>query len=164
MSNTDMIIGVFFVLGFAAFAISVLTYIFYSLAFFRFMKSRRLKKAFLAWIPFASYYAVGRVYYDINKKQGKQTNFSLIIDILAGCVFFVIIIPSSPIISKLFIIFILISSLISMKLSCYKLIFKEYAPNDSIYILLTKIFLMIMPIIPNFYLFKASKNHPISVK
>ncbi len=161
MNSSDIVISLFFILGFLLIAISILQYVFYSLAFYRFMKSRNLKKAFLAWIPFASYYAVGRVYDDINEKQGKQTNFSLIMDILANCVFWVIIIPISPIISKFFIILILISPLVSMELSCYKLIFKEYAPNNLNYILLTRLFLFI-PIIPSFYLLKISKNQPVS--
>ena len=161
ISSTDLVISLFFILGFVLIAISILQYVFYSLAFYRFMKSRNLKKAFFAWIPFASYYAVGKVYDDINEKQGIQTNFSLIMNTLAGCVLGVIIIPISPIISKFFIILILISPLISMELSCYKLIFKEYAPNNSHYILLTRLFLFI-PIIPSFYLLKVSRNQPIS--
>ena len=162
MNNTDIVIGLFFVLCFAAFAISVLTYIFYSLAFFRFMKSRNLKKAFLAWVPFASYYAVGKVYDDINEKQGKKTNFSSILDKLCFYLFLAIFIPVIPLPLKIFIALSLYFSLIYKELSCYKLILKEYAPDNSNYILLTKIFLMIMPIIPSFCLFKASKNQPIS--
>lgn len=150
-----------FVLIFAIIVVAILGYIFESLAFYRFMENRNLDNAFFAWIPFASYYAVGKVYDDINEKQGIQTNFSLIMNTLAGCVLGVIIIPISPIISKFFIILILISSLISMELSCYKLIFKEYAPNNSHYILLTRLFLFI-PIIPSFYLLKVSRNQPVS--
>ena len=162
MSSSDIVFALFVVLCFAAFAISVLTYIFYSLAFFRFMKSRNLKKAFLAWVPFASYYAVGKVYDDINEKQGKHTNFRYIIDKLCFGIFLIILTPVVPIPLKIFIALSLYFSLIYKELSCYKLILKEYAPDNSNYILLTKIFLMIMPIIPSFCLFKASKNQPIS--
>lgn len=164
LNNSDITIGLFFILGFAMFAMCVLSYVFSSLAFYRFMKERNLKKAFRAWIPFAFYYTVGRVYDDINEKHGKTTNFATIMDVLAGCIFLVIFIPITPIISKLIIILILVSPLMSMEFNCYKLIFKEYAPNNSKYVVLTKMF-MIMPIapfVPGLCLLKASKNQPIS--
>ncbi len=164
MSNTDIVIGLFFVLCFAVIAMSVLAYTFYSLAFYRFMKSRNLKRAFLAWIP-GSYYAVGKVCDDINEKQGKKTNFSSILDKLCFYLFLAIFIPVIPLPLKIFIALSLYFSLIYKELNCYELILKEYAPNNSNYILLTKIFLMIIPIIPiipSLCLLKASNNEPVS--
>ncbi len=163
MSSSDIVFALFVVLGFAVFAMSILQYTFFSLAFYRFMKSRNLKKAFLAWIPFASYYAVGRVYDDINEKQGKQTNFSTILDRLCFCLILAMFIPVIPLPFKVFIILSLYSSLVYKELKCYELILKEYTPNNSNYFLLTKIF-MIVPIIsfiPSLCLLKASKNQPV---
>lgn len=110
------------------------------------MKNRNLDNAFLAWIPIVRAYAVGKVYDDINEKQGKQTNFSIIL-LVTSCV------------GLAFVTLIL-------KLICYDLIFKKYAPNNSNYFILTIIFsiIPIVPFIPGLCLLKASKNQPISVR
>lgn len=122
----------------------VLEYIFSSMAFYNFMKNRNLDNAFLAWIPIVNAYAVGKVYDDINEKQGKQTNFAIIL-LIINCV------------GLTLITFIL-------KLVCYDIIFKEYTPSNSNYFILTVIFSIIplAPFIPGLCLLKASKNQPVS--
>ena len=118
-----------FLLLFGIIIMSILDYIFSSLAFYRFMNNRNLDNAFLAWIPIAREYAIGKVYDDINEKQGKKNDFdfSIILLILSCC-------------GLNFVASIL-------KLICYHLIFKKYTPNNSNYFVITVIF-TIIPIVP----------------
>ena len=161
-------IFVFFgILVIAWFVMVILLYVFSSLALYRFMKNRNLDNAFLAWIPIASAYAVGKVYDDINEKQGKKTNFSIIL-LIVSCAQLVI----SPISSNSIIIDLISSlgsvglfiAIIVLELVCYNTIFKTYAPNNSSYFALTLIFTIIpiIPFIPGLCLLKASKNQPVS--
>lgn len=141
-----------------------LAYVFFSLAFYRFMKSRNLKRAFLAWVPFASSYVIGKVYDDINNNQSQKNNFSNILDNLGFGVFLIIFVPVVPILLKIVIVLSLYSSLVHKELRCYELIFKKYAPNNPNYLLFTKIFMTmpIVPFIPSLCLLKASNNQPVS--
>lgn len=159
------IVVFFFVLIFAFLIMYFLAYIFESLAFYRFMENRKLDNAFLAWIPIVRSYTFGKVYDDINEKQGKKTHFSIILLIL-NCIiwlpFFL------PILNGLDIIHIFsgLAGLvfIILELICFNLIFKKYTPNNSSYFVLTVIFLIIqiVPFIPGICLLKASNNEPVS--
>ena len=152
----------FLVLIFAFLIMYFLAYIFESLAFYRFMENRKLDNAFLAWIPIVRSYTVGKVYDDINEKQGKKTHFSIILLILNCIIWLSYFLP----ISGLDIIIRIFSGLafIILELICFNLIFKKYTPNNSSYFVLTVIFLIIqiVPFIPGICLLKASKNEPVS--
>ena len=148
-------------------ATGILAYVFSSLAFYRFMKNRNLNNAFLAWIPIVSVYTVGKVYDDINEKQGKKTNFSVILLVLT-CVycFVAIFLSSSRELAQLnnACSFGLYVAILVLELICYNLIFKTYTPDNSSYFILTVIFSIIplVPFIPGLCLLKASKNEPVS--
>ena len=156
----------FLVLIFAIIVMAVLGYIFESLAFYRFMENRNLDNAFLAWLPIVRHYTIGKVYDDINEKQGKNTNFGIILLVLDGIASFLNLLHISvngvdvihaPYWSVSFAVLIL-------ELICFNLIFKKYAPNNSSYFVLTLIFSIIplVPFIPGLCLLKASKNEPVS--
>lgn len=142
----------------------ILDYVFFALAFYRFVKNRNMKRAFLAWIPFTAPYVIGKIYDDIHKNQGKKTNLSLILD--SRCFWFLlaIFIPFIPIPLKIFIVLSLYFAIAHKEFNCYKLIFTEYAPSNSNYILLTKIFMTIpiLPLVPALFLWKASQNQHVS--
>ena len=149
------------------FIMFILEYIFKSLAFYNFMQNRNLDNAFLAWIPIVRHYTFGKVYDDINEKQGKKTNFSIILTILTAVVW----LPGFLHISVNGLDVIRTSSglvgLVSLvlELICFNLIFKKYAPNNSSYFVLTvifSIFAIIAPFVPGLCLLKASKNEPVS--
>ncbi len=155
----------FFILALVAMAI--VAYIFQSLAFYRFMLNRNIENAFLAWIPIVRAYAVGKVYDDINEKQGKKTNFGIILLIL-NCVYWL----GAPFLSKVSILAFVYAfgqlglglAVFVLHLICFNLIFKKYAPGNSTYFVLTIIFsiIPIVPFIPGLCLLKASKNQPVS--
>lgn len=152
-------LGIFIVL---VLVMIILAYIFESLAIYRIMKNRNLNNAFLAWVPIACYYAIGKVYDDINEKQGKKTNFSIILLILGAisCLPSSLYMPASA--SGIFSILLMYTVLVLI-LICFKLIFKTYAPNNSSYFILTVIFsfIPIIPFIPGLCLLKVSKNKPV---
>ena len=162
--------GVAFVLLIGIFAIlimCILAYIFSSMAFYRFMKSRNIENAFLAWIPVVAAYTVGKVYDDINEERGKHTNFGIILLILSCSRSFLWVLLVTPLALTYFLpgfewglsIAILVLTLI-----CYNLIFKKYAPNKPSYFVLSVIFSIvpIIPFIPGLCLLKASHNQPVS--
>ncbi len=144
----------------------ILAYVFESLAFYRFMQNRNLDNAFLAWIPIVRHYTFGKIYDDINEKQGKKTNFGIVLLILNGIVW----LPGFSHISVAGLDVIRISSglvglaVFILELICFNLIFKKYTPNNSSYFVLTVIFsiIPIVPFIPGLCLLKASKNQPMS--
>lgn len=147
-----------FALLFIFFVMFILSYVFHSLAFYKFMKNRNLDNAFLAWIPVARAYAVGKVYDDINENQGKKTNYGIIL-LIVNCAFWVLSSTLSSSTSGLW-----LASMI-LHLMCYNVIFKTYTPNNSSYFVLSLIFTIIpiVPFIPGLCLLKASKNQPTSV-
>lgn len=151
-----------FVLVFSMLIMAVLSYIFESLAFYRFMENRNLENAFLAWIPIVRAYTVGKVYDDINEKDGKKTNFSIILLVL-NC--FTWLTPFLHIISINGVDVSRVSSglaVLILELICFNLIFKKYTPDNPNYFILTVIFSVcpIIPFIPGLCLLKASKNQP----
>ncbi len=161
------IVVFFLVLIFATIAMWILAYIFESLAFYRFMENRKLDNAFLAWIPIVRYYTFGKVYDDINEKQGKKTSFGIIL-LIINCVYW-----SLSFLSRSHDLTFLAGysswglyiALLVLKLICFNLIFKKYAPNNSSYFVLTVIFSIIpiiVPFIPGLCLLKASNNEPVS--
>lgn len=128
------------------------------------MKHRNIENAFLAWIPFAASRVIGKVYDDINKNQVKKSNLGRILD-TQFCLFFLnIVVPNVPIPLKIFLALSLYFCMAHTEFKCYKLIFKEYAPQNSNYLLLTKIFMTIpiLPFVPALFLWKASQNQHVS--
>lgn len=169
------IILFFVFLAIAWLVMIIIAYVFHSLAFYNFMKDRNLDSAFLAWIPIVNAYAVGKVYDDINEKQGKTTKFSIILLIL-NCTYWIYSLFLSrvfyPTFAYMFFFYllnvllcwVLPIAIVILELICYNLIFKKYAPNNSSYFVLTVIFMIIpiVPFIPGLCLLKASKNQPIA--
>lgn len=146
-----LVISLFF-----AFMLSfILTYVFSSIAFYRFMKNRNLDNAFLAWIPIVNVYTIGKVCDDINESKSKNTHFSVIM-LVIECVYIASFLSSTIINIELSF------AMLILELICYNCIFKEYAPNNSNYFILTIIFsiIQIVPFIPSLCLLKASKNQP----
>lgn len=145
----------------------LITYIFQSLAFYRFMKNRNIENAFLAWIPIVRAYTVGKVYDDINEKQGKKTSFGIILLIL-NCAYWSsnLLLPQINILAfvSAFGQFGLGLAMLVLNLMCFNLIFKKYTPGNSTYFVLTIIFsiIPIVPFIPGLCLLKASNNQPVS--
>ena len=111
----------------------VLEYIFHSLAIYKIMKKRRIRKPFLAWIPFTYSYALGSVYDDITREKRKDYRFRLLL---------------------------LISNMLMLQLVCIFTIFRKYIPNKNIYLVLALIFTVvpIIPFIPGLCLLKAAKK------
>ena len=111
----------------------VLEYIFHSLAIYKIMKKRRIRKPFLAWIPFTYSYALGSVYDDITREKRKDYRFRLLL---------------------------LISNMLMLQLVCIFTIFRKYIPNKNIYLVLALIFTVvpIIPFIPGLCLLKAAEK------
>ncbi len=146
----------------------ILTYFFSSLAFFRLMKSRNLKWAFLAWIPLLDVYAIGKVCDDINKTSNKKTYFGITLPIVNSLffIFYLILVSYNfHIVSLYFVILGLLFAILIIKLMCFSRILDAYSPDNLIYLVLTVIFsvIPIVPFIPSLCLWRASKNRPISL-
>ena len=163
-------IGLLAFFGFLVLAILVMAiigYIFQSLAFYKFMQDRNLDNAFLAWIPVVRAYTIGKVYDDINEKQGKKTNFSIILLIL-NCAYWAYLLGLSKMLDISFlgvgVSLGLPIAIFVLQLICYNLIFKTYTPNNSSYFVLTVIFsiIILVPFTPGLCLLKASKNQPVA--
>lgn len=70
--------GTFFLIYFGFMGIillaSIVVYVLQSIGLMTIAKNRGIKKPWLAWIPYASTYLLGKVSDDINLRQGKQTS------------------------------------------------------------------------------------------
>ena len=156
-----------FIVIIAMFVMAILAYIFQSLAFYRFMKNRNIENAFLAWIPIVRAYTVGKVYDDINAKQDKKTNFSVIL-LIVNCMYwgFCLFFPRIEFLALFSGVTLwgLYLAALVLDLICFNLIFKKYVPSNSSYFVLTIIFsiIPIVPFIPGLCLLKASNNEPVS--
>lgn len=147
VSSLCAVFVMFFPFILAASILMILTYVFSALPFFKFIKSRKLKYAFLSWIPILDVYNIGKVYDDINKKSGKKTNFKFILTVV-NSLFFVVLT------AKLFhtpmpdyVLWSLLVAILIIKLICFRRILKEYVPDDLDYFVITLIF-SIIPIFP----------------
>lgn len=163
-------IGLLAFFGFLLLAIlvmAIIQYILHATAFCKFMTDRNLDNAFLAWIPVVGVYAIGKVYDDINEKQGKKTNLSFVL-LIVNCVYWAYALGLSRAIDMSFLgvglFWLLPIAVLVLKLICYNLIFKTYTPNNSSYFVLTIIFsiIFLVPFIPGLCLLKASKNQPVA--
>ena len=127
----DFKILVFILLVFCT--MCILEYIFHSLAIYKIMKKRRIRKPFLAWIPFTYSYALGSVYDDITREKRKDYRFRLLL---------------------------LISNMLMLQIVCIFAIFRKYIPNKNIYLVLALIFTVIpiIPFIPGLCLLKAAEK------
>ena len=78
INNIDSEVLMFImILASALLVMLILDYIFSSLAVYRLIKNRNLDNAVLAWIPLVGEIFIGKVYDNINEKQGKKTNFAI---------------------------------------------------------------------------------------
>ncbi len=183
------------ILGFAVIIVVIyiimvfLNYIFQSMAMYRLMKSRKIKAAFLAWIPITYCYALGSIYDSIKRENGEKTYFRFAI-LLIHIVFLVL---QSNVLIKLilklinliqynlnsevlplmrdyisnssvnFLPGLLASTQTVMCFVCIYAVFKTYASNRPSYFVVSLIFTLIpiIPFIPGIYLLKASKNPPV---
>ena len=169
-----------------------LNYVFQSIALYRLMKSRKIKLAFLAWIPITYCYALGSIYDSIKRETGQKTYFrfaTLLIHIAFLALQAHILIKLSlklinliqynlnsdvlPLmreyISNSSVNFLpgLLSSIQTvMCFVCIYSIFQTYASNRPSYFAVSLIFtlLPVIPFIPGLFLLKASKNPPVCPK
>ena len=169
-----------------------LNYIFQSTAIYKMMKSRKIKGAFLSWIPITYCYALGSIYDSIKRENGEKTYFRFAILFIHAA--FLILQNSvlTRLISKLihtiqhnlnsevlpimrdyisnssinFLPGLLASTQTVLCFVCIYTIFKTYAPTRPSYFAVSLIFTLmpIVPFIPGIYLLKTSKNSPVCPK
>ena len=166
-----------------------LNYIFQSLAIYRMMKSRKIKGAFLSWIPVTFFYALGSVCDDIKRKNDEKTKFrfalssiyllflllrnSVIITLISKLSHTIQYNLNSEVLSIMrdyisnssvnFLPGLLLSTHTVLCFVCLYTIYRTYAPNCPSYFAAALVFTLIpiIPFIPGIYLWKASKNIPI---
>ncbi len=166
-----------------------LNYIFQSIAMYRLMKSRKIKLAFLSWIPITYCYALGSIYDSIKRENGQKTYFRFAI-LLIHIAFLTL---QSSVLIKLslklvnlvqynlnsevlplmreyisnssvnFLPGLLASIQTVMCFVCIYTIFKTYASDRPSYFAVSLIFTLmpIVPFIPGLYFLRASKNPPV---
>lgn len=137
--------GLFFVLG-------IISYIFQSLAWYTAAKKRNIEYPWLAWIPYAGEYLIGKIgdyYYD--REIGKNYHFSIwIICLLAGgtiAPFTILLIFLAPL--------ALIAASVLEYICLYKF-FKNVTPDNAVLLI---VLCIIFPIAMPFILF-AHRNKP----
>ena len=169
-----------------------LNYIFQSIAMYRLMKSRKIKSAFLSWIPITYCYALGSIYDSIKRENGQKTYFRFAI-LLIHIAFLtlqvnILIKLSLKLINLIqynlnsevlplmreyisnssvnFLPGLLASVQTVMCFVCIYSIFKTYASNRPSYFTVSLIFTLIpaIPFIPGLFLLKASKKIPLFTK
>ncbi|MCH5304660.1 MAG: hypothetical protein J1E41_07330, partial [Ruminococcus sp.] len=75
--------------------LAIILYIFQSLALYTIAKKRNIENAWLAWIPLASLYIVGKIGDHFLAKKGKNYNLAIVLLIVAAVAFVCNIISSS---------------------------------------------------------------------
>ncbi len=153
-----ILMGVLAVVGIFAMIISLTFYIFGSLGLYTLAKRRGFDNAYLAWIPIASMYLLGSVYDDVNRRQGKQTNYGIILLALFGgsivVTFMSTFIPFLAFLSGP----ASLAGAILMYFALYY-IYKDYTPNNTVLFLVLSVILGIVPIL----LFAIRNKPPISI-
>ena len=161
---------------------AISSYIFGSLGIYKILKKIKVPNAFLAWIPIFSAFALGKACDIINQKNKKNyrldwfmfitplitlplwASVAALLDYLnhnytnsshIGAVIFLLVASSFGAIVS-------IITLISLYIFCLAIIFKEYASNKTSYFAISIVFTVfpIVPFIPNFLIWRASKNNP----
>ena len=93
----DAVLGVLSSLVLASLLIAVVMFVFESIALYTLAKKRGIKNAFLAFIPVADSYILGKIYDDISATMNKKTSYAVRMVVLASvalvsgvfaCVFF----------------------------------------------------------------------------
>lgn len=80
---------VFAVVMLVLLAIAVVSYVLQSIGLMQMAKRRGIKNPWLAWIPVASGYLLGKISDDINYRNGKLTKRRILIPVFSGvCLFF----------------------------------------------------------------------------
>ena len=147
-----VVLAVLVVFAIFAFAFAIVSYVFESLAWYKIAKKRNINNPWLAWIPYAGGFLIGKIgdyYYD--REIGKNYHFSIwIICLLAGGT----IAPFT-----IFLIFLAPLALIAasvLEYICLYKFFKNVTPDNAVLLI---VLCIIFPIAMPFILF-AHRNKP----
>lgn len=154
----DTMAGVLAVLGgllIVALLIALVAYILFALGLSRMAKLRGLDNTFLAWIPVANAYLLGKVADDVNRYLGKQTNYRTILLVLSIISFaggFI------PVVGALASFGCGIAMIVVQAIALYA-IYKDYSPDNAVIMLVTSIIFSISFI----FLFAIRNKRPITL-
>lgn len=101
----DTLIPIYTVMLLFSLALGILIYVFNSIALMTIAKRRGLSSPWIAWIPFCSGYALGKISDDINAKIGKRSSHRKVLLALTiiseGCIYLSLGILLQPFVSML---------------------------------------------------------------
>ena len=166
----DAVLGVLSSLVLASLLIAVVMFVFESIALYTLAKKRGIKNAFLAFIPVADSYILGKIYDDISATMNKKTGYAVRMVVLASValvsgVFACVFLGMSAVIgfaggeAVMFIFmavpFLLVQIGCTVALLIFTLIslyavYKEYVPSNAVLFLVLSV---IIPVTMPFLLF-----------
>jgi len=131
--------------------VGIAFYIFYAYALYRLAKSRNIEMAWLAWIPIAHMYVIGKLAKSIKISDIEIPSLEIVLPV--SMVVYILlnrITVLGTIITLLFIVLNL--------LSLYS-IYKQYVPENGV--VYTVLSILVIPV--PFFLLKLSKTEPVSI-
>lgn len=124
----------------AVLAFAAATYVLRSIGLYTLAKNRSIENAWLAWIPVGSSWLLGQIADDINFRQGKKTNYSLVLLVLTAASaaggFSLVLLPFSALLSAPLSIAVSVVYFIAL----YD-IYQDYAPRQAVVFLVLSILL-----------------------
>ncbi len=171
LSSIAGILAVFGIVIFLAIAISLTVYVFYAISLYTLANKRGMKNTFLAFIPIANTYFLGKITDDICRTMNQKTNYAQkllvfnIISVAASIILSPLLLVAGLlrnvavllVVVMLFYLLILLANvcyLVFFYIALYK-IYKEYAPNNAV---LFEIISIIVNISHPFILFAIRNN------
>lgn len=153
MSDTQAL-GVFAALavfGFFGVIIGIAVYVFYAFSLFKLAQKRGVENAWLAWIPIAQFYIIGKLVKTVKISTFEVPSLEIVLPVgfLA-----VMLLGAIPLIGWL----IYLAYLVVMVLSMYNL-YKQYVPENAVLYTILSIFGITIP----FFFLKFSKMEPVNV-
>lgn len=124
----------------AVMAAAALAYVLRALSLHTMAKNRGLENAWLAWVPVGCNWLLGQIADDINRRQGKKTNYSLVLLVLSAAAaaggFSLVLLPLSALFSAALSIAVSVVYFIAL----YD-IYQDYAPKNAVVFLVLSILL-----------------------
>lgn len=125
---------------FAVLVFAAATYVLRSIGLYTMAKNRGIENAWLAWVPVGNSWLLGQIADEVNSRQGKKTNYSLILLVLTAVTaaggFSLVLLPFSALLSAP----LSLAASVVYFIALYD-VYQDYAPKNAVVFLVLSILL-----------------------
>ena len=117
---------------FAVLVFAAATYVLRSIGLYTMAKNRGIENAWLAWVPVGNSWLLGQIADEVNSRQGKKTNYSLILLVLTAVTaaggFSLVLLPFSALLSAP----LSLAASVVYFIALYD-VYQDYAPKNAVF-------------------------------